>query len=90
MGFAVPLARWFRGPLAERVRRAVQGRFLADAGIFSTGTLTRMVDQHQSGQRDYSAALWSLLMFESFYRGLDEGNAGPVADAVPPAQAAGL
>jgi asparagine synthase (glutamine-hydrolysing) len=25
MGFAVPLARWFRGPLRERVRQAVLG-----------------------------------------------------------------
>jgi asparagine synthase (glutamine-hydrolysing) len=26
------------------------------------------VDQHQSGLRDYSTALWTLLMFESFLR----------------------
>ena len=30
MGFAVPLARWFRGPLRERVRDAVLGERLAD------------------------------------------------------------
>ena len=34
MGFAVPLARWFRGPLRERVRDAVLGRALADTGLF--------------------------------------------------------
>jgi asparagine synthase (glutamine-hydrolysing) len=27
-----------------------------------------MLDQHQSGRRDHSASLWSLLMFESFLR----------------------
>ena len=32
MGFAVPLARWFRGPLRERVRDAVLGERLADTG----------------------------------------------------------
>jgi hypothetical protein len=26
------------------------------------------VDQHQSGLSDYSTALWTLLMFESFLR----------------------
>jgi asparagine synthase (glutamine-hydrolysing) len=27
-----------------------------------------MVNQHQSGARDHSAPLWSLLMFEGFLR----------------------
>jgi asparagine synthase (glutamine-hydrolysing) len=30
MGFSVPLARWFRGPLKQRVRDAVLGPRLAD------------------------------------------------------------
>ena len=68
MGFAVPLANWFRGPLRERVRTAVLGRTLADSGFFDQGYLRTLVDQHQSGQRDHSAPLWSLLMFESFHR----------------------
>ena len=89
MGFAVPLARWFRGPLAERVRQAVLSPVLAESGIFSINTLNRMVQQHQSGQRDHSAALWSLLMFESFYRGLDATNGMKQPDVPFPAQAAG-
>ena len=68
MGFAVPLARWFRGPLRESVRRAVLGSVLADTGWFNAGYLRRLVDDHQSGLRDYSSPLWTLLMFESFLR----------------------
>lgn len=34
MGFAVPLASWFRGPLRERVRAALLGSTLASTGIF--------------------------------------------------------
>jgi asparagine synthase (glutamine-hydrolysing) len=30
--------------------------------------LLHLVDAHQSGQRDYSAPLWSLLMFEAFLK----------------------
>ena len=37
MGFAVPLARWFRGPLRERVRDALLGERLADTGMFERG-----------------------------------------------------
>jgi len=68
MGFAVPLARWFRGPLRERVRDALLGPTLADTGLFDRKALTQIVDQHQSGRRDYSAAIWALLMFEAFQR----------------------
>lgn len=68
MGFSVPLASWFRGPLRERVRDAVLGPALADSGIFDQAFLRQLVDQHQSGVRDHSAALWSLLMYEAFAR----------------------
>ncbi|MCB1876797.1 MAG: amidotransferase 1, exosortase A system-associated [Chromatiales bacterium] len=68
MGFSVPLANWFRGPLRERVREAVLGETLAATGIFDRRFLQTLVDQHQSGRRDNSASLWAILMFESFQR----------------------
>ena len=68
MGFAVPLARWFRGPLKQRVRQAVLGPRLASTGWFNRNYLQHLVDAHQSGARDYSAPLWTLLMFEAFLR----------------------
>ncbi len=67
-GFAVPIAKWFRGPLRERVRGAVLGPQLAGSGWFDMGYLTRLVDEHQSGRRDHATALWTLLMFEAFLR----------------------
>jgi len=66
MGFAVPLAQWFRGPLRQRVRDAVLGADLAETGFFNEKYLRHMVGAHQSGARDYSAPLWSLLMFQAF------------------------
>lgn len=68
MGFAVPLASWFRGPLRERVRAGLLGNTLADTGIFNMAFIEKMLDQHQSGRRDFSASIWTLLMFESFLR----------------------
>jgi len=66
MGFAVPLALWFRGPLKARVRDAVLGPRLADTGWFNQAYLRHLVDAHQSGARDYSSPLWTLLMFDAF------------------------
>lgn len=71
MGFAVPLASWFRGPLRQKLHKALMGPTLADTGIFNQSFLEKMLDQHQSGKRDYSAPLWTLLMFESFLRNMD-------------------
>ncbi|MDY0011729.1 MAG: amidotransferase 1, exosortase A system-associated [Rhodocyclaceae bacterium] len=84
MGFSVPLARWFRGPLKERVRQAVLGETLAATGIFNPDYLRHLVEAHQSGVRDYSASLWSVLMFEAFLRnaGLKPNVSAAMAQAL--------
>ena len=68
MGFSVPLAGWFRGPLRQRVKQAVLGPVLMESGYFNPRFLREMVADHQSGARDYGVPLWSLLMFEAFLR----------------------
>ncbi len=70
MGFSVPLANWFRGPLRRRARETILGETMHRCGIFDMAFVTRLIEQHQSGAKDHSAALWSLLMFESFQRQL--------------------
>ena len=74
-GFSVPLARWFRGPLRERVTEAVLGSRLADTGVFNPRYLTELVDGHLSGTRDYSSPLWALMMFEAFLRNVMQDEA---------------
>ncbi len=66
MGFAVPLADWFRGPLRNEVQRVLAGDALAGTGIFEARALARIAREHLSGQRDRSTLIWSLLMFERF------------------------
>ena len=83
MGFAVPLARWFRGPLKERVREAVLGPRLARIGWFNPEYLKHLVDAHQSGVRDYSAPLWTLLMFEAFLRNVLDATGTASGSPVP-------
>lgn len=68
MGFAVPLAGWFRGPLRERVRKSLLGPTMLESGIFDGNFLRQIVDQHQSGRRNFSDPIWTLLMFEAFLR----------------------
>jgi asparagine synthase (glutamine-hydrolysing) len=68
MGFAVPLARWFRGPLRGPVRDALLGGRLSETGWFNPGYLAELLAQHESGVRDHGTAIWTLLMFEAFLK----------------------
>jgi asparagine synthase (glutamine-hydrolysing) len=80
MGFAVPLARWFRGPLRQRVRETLLGPRLADTGWFEQAALQRLVDEHESGLHDHSAPLWTLTMFDAFLRLSVDGSAVPAGE----------
>ena len=76
-GFAVPIATWFRGPLRRRVRDTLCGPVLRHSGLFDMETIANLLDQHQSGERDHSAALWTLSMMEAFLRQVHNGGVQP-------------
>lgn len=62
-GFSVPVAEWFRGELRERVEDAVVGQ---GDSLLNRAFLQKIWRQHQVGQRDWSALLWSVVMFRSW------------------------
>jgi asparagine synthase (glutamine-hydrolysing) len=68
MGFAVPLARWFRGPLRQRVRNSLLKGQIAESGYFNPDMIKQIVEQHESGVRDHSTPIWTLLMYDAFLR----------------------
>ena len=72
MGFGVPISKWFRGALRERLRESVLGGALGDSGYFKRSELERLVNEHQSGAREHSAILWALMMFEGSMRTVNE------------------
>tara|TARA_B100001540_G_scaffold314026_1_gene338103 strand:+ start:149 stop:2023 length:1875 start_codon:yes stop_codon:yes gene_type:complete len=71
MGFGVPLGKWFRGPLRQRLRASLLEGGLAQTGLFNRDCLEQLVNDHQSGRREYSAPLWSLMMFQAAIAGDD-------------------
>ena len=80
MGFAVPLGRWIRGPLRERVRSALLNGPMLESGWFNEPAMRQMVDDHERGVRDYSSAIWTMLMFDAFLR-VSLGQATPATVA---------
>ena len=75
MGFAVPLARWFRGPLKQRVRDELLGGPMLETGWFNPDAIRQIVEQHESGVRDHSTPIWVMLMFDAFLRNVADGTA---------------
>lgn len=69
MGFGVPLGDWFRGPLKRTIRENLLEGALAESGIFNQTFIEKLIDDHQSGKREFSAPLWSLMMFQATTKG---------------------
>lgn len=74
MGFAVPLAAWFRGPLKESIQKSLTSERMRSCGIFDMPFVETLIRQHISGRRDHSPPIWALLVFDGFLRQL-EGDA---------------
>ena len=66
MGFSVPLANWFRGPLKEDITKRLTTGVLADSHYFQQSQIKRYLKEHFSGRRDHSRTLWLLTIFQSF------------------------
>ncbi len=67
-GFGVPLADWFRGELREFLWDHVTAAEFLDRGIVSPEFLRALLQEHDSGRRDNSHWLWSLLVLSLWFQ----------------------
>ncbi len=68
MGFSVPLAQWLRSEIRDVAERYL---FIDDSGLqqyFDMSVVKSIWSAHQSGARDYSQELWSMLVFEIWWQ----------------------
>jgi asparagine synthase (glutamine-hydrolysing) len=68
MGFGVPLALWFRGPLRSFLWDHLTSDRFFQRGIVSPEFVRHMLNEHDSSRRDNYHWLWSLLMLELWFR----------------------
>ena len=68
MGFAVPIGSWLRGPLRPMLRDHIESPRFNARGIASPPFVRHLIAEHESGRRNNTSWLWSLLMLEMWFR----------------------
>jgi asparagine synthase (glutamine-hydrolysing) len=66
-GFRTPLTDWFRGPLQDFLHDQLHRSGGLCATYGEPAAIARLLEQHRSGARDNSEALWTLLSAEVWY-----------------------
>lgn len=65
-GFGVPIEDWLRGPLRAWAESLLNVDALKASGFFDPSVVERHWHQHLSGERNWHARLWPVLMFQAW------------------------
>lgn len=67
-GFSLPIAKWLRNDLAPILRETLLDNTSRQRGLFDQNMLSRMINEHIEGHRDWSSRLWAFLFLELWFR----------------------
>lgn len=65
-GFAIPIGQWLRGPLRDWAESFINEQRLMSEGYLRPAPISKAWAEHLSGQRDHTAKIWSVLMFQAW------------------------
>ncbi len=67
-GFTVPIARWLTTTLRPWAEELLSPKAIEEHGFFDAAHVRRLWDEHQSLRANHAKALWTLLVFQNWYR----------------------
>ncbi|MDH3592051.1 MAG: asparagine synthase (glutamine-hydrolyzing) [Planctomycetota bacterium] len=74
MGFVIPIQHWLRNDIKDYARSVLLDSE-ATKTYFSRAAIEKLWNQHQSGLSNYTAELWTLMMFNLWHRRFVESPA---------------
>jgi len=73
-GFMVPLARWFNADLKPMVRELLSERTVTGRGYVRYPYVRWLLEEHESGRRNFQDQIYALLVLEIWQRLCVEGR----------------
>lgn len=67
-GFQIPVAQWLRGCMRPLMEDLLSESTLKAQGIFNYQSVRALMDEHISGRADLRKPLWTLLVFQLWWR----------------------
>jgi asparagine synthase (glutamine-hydrolysing) len=67
-GFSLPLTHWMRSELRAEITSILLEARTLQRGYFRRSAVEKLLREHHRGDRDHSAGLWQLLVFELWHR----------------------
>ena len=67
-GFQIPVAQWLRGRMRPLMEDLLDESALKAQGIFNYQAVRALMDEHISGRADLRKPLWTLLVFQLWWR----------------------
>ena len=67
-GFALPYGTWLRNELRDVVYDCLSKEQVQERGYFEATEVSRIMEEHMSGQANHTYRIWTLLMLELWER----------------------
>jgi asparagine synthase (glutamine-hydrolysing) len=74
MGFSVPIGEWLRGPLRDWAGDLISSLASNDSVVLNQQVIQKVWSEHQKNTYDHSNKLWTLLMWQAWYKHWREGG----------------
>ena len=72
-GFSIPIKQWLKTQFRPILEDYLQPDLLREQGLFQPKTVERLKQEHLSDKANHSHLLWSLIVFQAWYRRWFEG-----------------
>ncbi len=79
----MPVARWLRHELKDWAADLIDPARLRQEGYFSPEPIERRWRQHVNGEMNWSAHLWSVLMFQSWFEAFSRTSSSSIRVSNP-------